>query len=116
MKKHYKSIAEALPIERPGDKVVKILSNKFAIVRPVFENGKFAEEYIMGIGSGNTIYSHGLVQNMKPWCFRVSQMRNVDFTAICYDFPENGRMGLWLMKTNDNRKYKQIYRKIFKLI
>ena len=117
MRKHYKNIEEALKVERPEDKVVKILSNKFAIVRPIFTNGTYHLETIMGLGSGTTVYSYGLLMNMKTWCRHVAEnIPNIQRQAICYNFPENGRSAVWLMKTNDNRKYKQSYRKIARLM
>lgn len=116
MRKHYKTIEEALKIERPTDKVIKILSNKFAITQPIYENGKFAPSYVMGIGKGTTVFSYGSLVNMKDWCRSVAEKPNGKWISICYNFPENKRYALWLMKREDYRKYKQDYRKISKLI
>jgi len=116
MKPHYKTIEEALKVERPTDKVIKILSNKFAITQPMFENGKFAQSYIMGIGKGTTVFSYGSLENMKDWCRAVADKPNTRRISICYNFPENKRYALWLLKIEDYRKYKQSYRKISKLI
>jgi len=117
MRPHYKTIEEALKIERPTDKVVKILSNKFAVVKIMFENGSFApQSYIMGIGKGTTVFSYGTLENMKDWCRRVAEYPNSKWTSICYNFPENKRYAYWLMKREDYRKYKQCYRKILELI
>jgi len=114
---HYKNIEEALKVERPTDKVVKILSNKFAVVKIMFENGSFApQSYIMGIGKGTTVFSYGTLENMKDWCRRVAEYPNSKWTSICYNFPENKRYAYWLMKREDYRKYKQCYRKILELI
>lgn len=113
---HYKNIEEALKVERPTDKVIKILSNKLAITQPMFENGKFASPMVMGIGKGTTVFSYGSVENIKTWCREVELKPNIRNISICYNFPENKKYGIWLMKVEDSRKYKQTYRKISKLI
>lgn len=113
---HYKNIEEALKVERPNDEVVKILSNKFAIVRPALIGGGFADEQIMGISNSTTVYSYGSVKNICQICLNVSKLTNIEPVTICYDFPENKRYNVYLRKINDRRKYKKEYRKLSKLV
>lgn len=54
----YKDIKTALESERPNDKIVKILSNKFAIVQSMYENGKFAEISICGLEDQKIFFDH----------------------------------------------------------
>lgn len=116
MRLHYKNITEALKIERPNDKVVEVLSNKFAIVKPAFIGGGFGDSYVMGIGKGTTVFSLCHLQNVREQIRTVSEVQNVTKSFICYNFPENKRYGVYLLKTNDNRKYKQNYRKLEKCL
>lgn len=114
---HYKTIEEALKVERPKDIVVKILSNKFAIVKAAYENGKFDEDLkIMGIDGGTTVYTFCSLIEVKERAREIESKPNVFGQSICYDFPANKKFGLWLYKHIDRRKYKQSFRKINRLV
>jgi hypothetical protein len=126
MRAHYKNITEAMTVERPFDRIIRVLSNKFCVAQCAQTNGTFqttrsaggnrAVYHVFGLGSGTTVYSYGNEDNIKDWCKEVEQMPNVKGMAVCYDFPANKKYGQWLYKHNDQRKYKQSYRKILKLI
>ena len=110
--KYYKSIEEALPILRPGDKLVKVLNNKFAFVKPVYENGKFGDERLMGLND-NTIFTYfhkaGHVRSMI-------KMPSIKPEMWCMDHSDNGKPYHWLIYITDNRKLRHTYRKIAKLL
>lgn len=117
VRRHYKTIEEALKVERPKDIVVKILSNKFAIVKAAYENGKFDEDLkIMGIDGGTTVYSFCSLVDAKERAREIEDKPNVYGKSICYDFPANKKYAIWLYKHIDRRKYKQSFRKISRLI
>lgn len=113
---HYKNIEEALKVQRPNDEVVKILSTKFAIIKPALMGGGFGEPFIVGISGGLNVFSFGSLKHIEYTCESVARMENIKKQSICYDFPENKRYNVYLMKISDQRKYKQEYRKLSKLI
>lgn len=113
---HHKNIEDGLKIERPHDLVVKILSTKFAIVQPALMNGGFGDPFIAGISGGLKVFSFGSLKYIKDTCESIARLENVKKQVICYDFPENKRYNVYLKKNSDQRKYKQEYRKLSKLI
>lgn len=116
MRAHYKNIEEALKVERPEDKVVKILSNKYAVVRSKFTDGTFEKEpHVMFIDKGTDVFSAGTLSNMKRWC------------AVVEEYPRCNHIGWWLINPQTKEqyykiihsktsKYKRLYRKLSKLI
>ena len=116
MRAHYKNITEALKVERPTDKIIKILSNKFAIVKCMYTDGTYEKEsHVMGIGKGTTVFSHGTLSTMKAWCRRVQEYPNIKKSGWDMINPQTGRRYYHIYNENF-RKYKQTYRKIAKLI
>lgn len=116
MRPHYKNIEEAMKVERPGDKIVKVLSNKFAIVQSVFTDGKFdTEKTVMGIGKGTEVYTFGYLSNMKRHCEQVERSRNIESIGWWLINPQTKDMYYKIVHHN-YRKYRQNYRKIAKLI
>jgi hypothetical protein len=116
MIKHYKNITEALAAERPGDIVVKVLSNKFAVVRSALVGGGHdTEKFVMGINGGTGVFSYGNLKNLPSWCKQVELMRNIQPIGWWLINPQT--KGQYYKIVNHNyRKYKQCYRKISKLI
>ena len=116
MRPHYKNIEEALKIERPTDKVLKILSNKFAIVKMMYEDGTYTRQsYIMGIGRGTSVYSFGCLEFMKQWCRRVEEYPACSHTGWYMINPQTKREYYKTYHVK-NSKMKQTYRKILELI
>jgi len=116
MRPHYKNIEDALKVERPTDKVIKILSNKFAIVKCMFEDGTYTRQsYIMGIGKGTDVFSYGCLEFMKAWCKRVAEYPACTHIGWYLINPQTKREYYKICHSKQS-KYKQIYRKISKLI
>lgn len=115
MKKFYASISEALSVERPTDKIVKVLSNKFAIVESPFENGRYDKPKVCGI-ENNKIYFCGDpyvqgVWSLKLWIQnRLETLPNIQMQATSY------YGGITLFRNANHHKYKQTYRKLLKLL
>lgn len=123
MTKH-KNIEEALKSDRPNDKVVRIINNKFALVQSAFTNGQFDDTSLCGLDNG-TIYFYGKTDNrytainkefragwysLKRYAEQVMQMPNTEVKMIGYH-----NEPIYRFKTQNNRHYKQAYRKILKL-
>lgn len=116
MRPHYKSIEEALKIERPTDKVVQILSNKFAIVKSMYTDGTFEPKpTVMGIGKGTGVFAFGKLENMKVWCNRVETLPKIEHVGWWLINPQT-KQQYYKIVHSKNSKYKQNYRKILKLI
>ena len=112
-KQIFKSIEEALPVIRPGDKLVKKLSNKYAYIKPLNTDGSFSSQMIMGLNNG-MIYSYP--SNYDDIKRHLEAIPNIERTIICYDHSANGKPYHYLNKINDYRRYKQELRKILTLI
>jgi len=116
MRKHYKTIEEALKVERPSDKVIKILSNKFAVVKSMFTDGTYEKHpHVMCIGSNTNVCSMGILKNMKQWCERVQQYPNINPVGWYLINPQTKRTYYKTIYSNF-RKYKHNYRRLSKLI
>lgn len=112
-KQIFKSIEEALPVLRPGDKLVKKLSNKYAHVKPLNTDGSFSGQMIMGLRNG-MIYSYP--SNYDDIKRHLEAIPNIERQMICYDHSENGKPYHYLVKSIDYRRYKGELRKILTLI
>jgi hypothetical protein len=113
---HYKNIEEALKIERPTDKVVKILSNKFAVVKCMFTDGTFEkEQHVMFIDKGTEVFSAGILTNMKRWCARVEESPRCTHIGWYLINPQTKR-DYYKIVHSKMSKYKRLYRKLSKLI
>lgn len=117
MKPHYKNITEAMAVERPGDKIVKILSNKFCIAHSKFTDGTFQKiGTVFGTSGGTTVYMYGNMPSIHSTIERALSAPNIKKECICYDHRENGKMFHYLWKNCDQRKWKKTYRKLSKII
>lgn len=117
MRKFYKNISEALQNERPYDKVIEILSNKFAVVKIACTNGTYMQEHeIMGLGGNGIVYGYGKKSTIKNKIKHALSYPNIEPINICYNHSENGKPYHWLRKNMDNRKWKQTYRRLERLI
>jgi hypothetical protein len=111
------NISEALKTQRPNDRVIKILSNKFAIVQSIYDNGSFEDLHsLCGLDNGTVFFygkaeAFGKFTNLKRWIEQhVVPMPNTTLYPLYrYDLPT-------VVKTTDNRKYKRVHRKILTLI
>lgn len=107
----FKSIEEALPVLRPGDKLDQVISNKFAYVSPICTNGKFDDSRIMYLHN-NKIYLF-----MKSTSFKtVLQLPNIQHSLWCFDHKENGKPFHYVTKTDDNRYTKRLIRRCIREI
>lgn len=113
MKQIFKTIEEALPVLRPGDKLVKKLSNKFAWVQSVYENGTYGERRIMGLQNEKIYSYHSNYRDIENYLLRVP---NISRELWCFDHSKNGKSMDWLVKTRDFRTYKRQLRKLLTLI
>lgn len=116
MQTHYKNIEQALLAERPTDKVVKILSNKFAIVQTMFTDGKFDAPSLCGLNK-KTIYFYGHEDIKGGFGFVkqyakkvVDEMPNAQNVSISYT-----HLPYYVVTKRSNKRYKKAYRKILKL-
>lgn len=116
MRPHYKNIEEALKVERPTDKIIKILSNKFAVVKCMYTDGTYEREsHIMSIGKGTNVTSVGYLKNMISWCKHVQTYPNVQPIGWYLINPQTKRNYYKVIWT-DYRKYKHDYRRLLKLL
>lgn len=117
--KYYKNIVEALEVERPGDKILKQLSNNFAIVQSMYENGTYEDQAsIMGLSKNIPMcYGKADRKSLNKFSFliswineKVKTMGNTEKIGMAYGIHP------WIIKIQDNRKYKQQYFKLLKLL
>ena len=104
----FKSIKEALPIQRPGDIIRKEINNKFAFVDIINTDGTFTKNKLMGLDN-NIIYSYDI---NWPW---IMECPNIERVGMCYNHSANGLPYHYITKITDNRRLKQIGRKLKKL-
>ena len=112
-----KNIVEALKNQRPNDKVIKILSNKFAIVQGAYIGGGFDVPAVCGLHNG-TIYFYGNLDTIKQfYTNNIEPMQN-EYIGIYYDpFIQNGyKTYKFKRKFIKHNRYKMQYRRILKLI
>ncbi len=114
---HFNNIEEALKELRPEDKVVKILSNKFAVVQSAYENGTFDTPSVCGLDK-HTIYFYTKWYNEAKASFlRVEEMPNTKRVLWAFYTDVKRQTGCaYRYKTSDNRRYKRDFRKIHKLL
>ena len=112
-KQIFKTIEEALPVLRPGDKLVKKLSNKFAYVQSLYTDGTYSEICIMGLQNGEIITYHNSRDTINAF---LTSTPNVEKTMWCFDHSANGKPYHYLVKNFDYRKTKQHLRKLLTLI
>lgn len=116
MKPKFTNIVDALKELRPNDKPVKVLSNKFAIVMPAYEDGGFADKTVMGLDK-DVVYSYCSERDAQIHIESVADMPNIEREMIAYYADVKLQLGsVWRCKTRDNRRYKRHYRKIQRLL
>lgn len=71
-----KNIEQALIINRPDDKIVKILNNKYAIVNAAFDNGTFDKDVICFLSNGTVYFYPALVSEFNQWFKYVLNIRS----------------------------------------
>ena len=104
------NIIEAMKEQRPDDKIIKVLSNKFCIAKCKCMDGSFTKEnYYFGLDNGK-IYSYP----SRPE--RAQLIPNIERIMWCYEGNASGLKRRWIVKTSDHRKYKQNCRKLAKLL
>jgi hypothetical protein len=109
----FKTIEDALKVKRPSDKVVKILDNKFAIVRSMFENGTYHKKQIMFL-ENNTVYLFCSLDVVYDYIDEIQKWPNTSKTMWCLNHSENGKPYHYVSLTNDNRKFKHRARRLLK--
>jgi hypothetical protein len=110
--KVFKNIHEALLNDRPNDKIVKVLSNKFAIVQSVFTNGEFDTMSLCELNNG-VIYFRGHEDKKGGFGWLKNYMLNYVHTKPNFDFVLIGYNHLPCMvrKTTSLKKIKKSYKK-----
>jgi hypothetical protein len=108
------NIKDALKNQRPNDKIVRVLSNKYAIIKASFTNSTFDNESICGLKNG-VIFCYCLsVKNKDIFFKKVLSEPNIRKTFIAYNL-KNGDIE-YRRKTIDKRRIKQETRKIIELL
>lgn len=109
----HKNITEAMGELRPNDKIVRVLSNKFAVVKAQFTSGNYDKPCIMGLHNGK-IYTY--VMNVNHWQDKVKQvLARPNIEKYWVDFVEDGVYKVKIKKAK-NTSYKKQYRKLEKLM
>lgn len=104
------NIEQAMAEQRPHDKIVRILNNKFCIARSQFTDGSFQKEpSYFGLDNGK-VYSYP--KNLSS----IAKMPNVKPILWCIEGNNSGLKRRWVFKTSDNRKFKQNCRKLQRLL
>jgi hypothetical protein len=116
-KQHFKNIEEALKVLRPNDLVDTILSNKFAIVQPAYDNGRYDSTHVCGLNESEIHFYCKWYGEAKAQFIEVAKMPNTKQQMIAYYTNVKLQLGCdWRLKTIDNRKYKRQYRKLHQLL
>jgi hypothetical protein len=117
MPQYYKNIREALINERPTDKIVSILSNKYAIVQSLYTNGVYSEPSICGLDK-NKIYFYGNIYRDNTWKNLKAYIVNKVLTMPNHENRMTGYNHIkeYVLKSVNNKRYKKNYRKILKFI
>jgi len=117
MKNHFTHINAALATLRPQDKVVKILSNKFAIVQAAFEDGKLDSPCVCGLNEDKIEFYLNVLSRNQTIFSDIEEMENV--RKVNMSFYANPKLGIgrvWKRVLVDNRNQKRIYRKLNRLL
>ena len=114
MKAHYMNIEEALKVERPTDKIVRILNNKFAITKSRFTDGTFDAPHIAFIEKGTTVWSFGT--NYKRYIVKYAEQHSITYHGWWLDHSKSGMPNHYVTKISDHRREKQLCRKLIKLL
>lgn len=74
----FKNIEQALIIDRPNDKIIKVLNNKYAIVSAVFDNGKFEKPQICFLNNGTIFFYPALISEFNEYVKYILTGRRTD--------------------------------------
>jgi len=110
MKPNVITIKDAIKQLRPNDNIVKILSNKFAIVNPAYTDGTFDVNTLIYLDNG-IIYSLGYAKNIKK--FYQENYKPLPNFKKTYTYLINGKVKTSII---DYRKTKHTYRKAIQLL
>ncbi len=113
---HYKSIAEALPHERPGDKVVQIIDNKFAIIQSLFTDGTYDKNKVIMYLHDKTIYSFGFVSSARNKIDVMLSWPNVERSTWSVDHSKNGKPYHYVTYWTSNRRLKKTARRLLRAL
>jgi len=114
--KHYKSIAEALPHERPGDKVVQIIDNKFAIIQSLFTDGTYDKNKVIMYLYDKTIYSFCNILLARNKIKVTLSWPNVERSTWCMDHSKNGKPSHYVTYWTSNRRLKKTARRLLRAL
>ena len=115
--RYYKDIEAALKHERQTDVLIKKLSNKFAIVKSLYTNGKYSGPSICGL-ENNKIVFYGSPKNFIQWFKnKGAEMPKISYSIIAFYSDPQSRAGtIYRRVTNDNRPYIKRQRKLYYLL
>jgi len=117
MKPNFTNIEQALKADRPTDKIIKILNNKFAIVQSAFTNGTFDVPSLCGLDNGKVYFYGHQDRNSTKFGFVkqyakkvVDTMPNCERKLVGYN-----HLAHYVLHSQNNKHYKKAFRKILKL-
>jgi len=107
---YYKNVKDALKELRSTDKIESVLSNKFAIVKSLYENGDYSEPAICGLIDQKIKFFgelEGIEGNLKKRINtpKISSYRIYNKEKACY-----------INKKSNNREFIKRARKLFYLL
>ena len=107
------NILNALKTQRPNDKVIKILSNKFAIVEAAYTDGTYSKKSVYGLHN-KIVYCYGQLDRIEN--FYTSHLEGLKngYQQTAYDRPEGGI--IYKRHFIKHNRQKRQYRKILNLI
>jgi len=111
MKPQATSIQDAMKQQRPHDKIVGVLSNKFAVVKAGYTNGGYETlTTLMFLDNGN-VYTLNYLNNIKRAYEK--HYKTLPNITTKHWYLTNGKTKSVI---NDNRKIKHTYRKAIELL
>lgn len=115
-----KNIIDALKNQRPGDKIIKILSNKFAIVQSSYTDGTFDDDdSVCGLHNG-TIYFYGKLSIINNFYINIVEPMQNEYVTTYFDTysrKSNGFLSYdYKVRFVKHNRYKMQYRRILKLL
>lgn len=112
-----KNIQDALYQLEPEDKIVTVIDNKFAVINKMFENGNFDNKnYIVSLDN-HKIFLVAELEHFKNINKSVQMLDNISYITIQTNIvsgKKHNRHYLTLLKVQDRRKYKHLFRRLEK--
>jgi hypothetical protein len=109
----YKNIEVAILATRPQDKIVRVINNKFAVIKNHFTSGDYSRPQVVFLRE-KTVYQFSPLENVKAAIENVLSWPNIHKTTWCMNHKENGKPHHYVTYTEDNRKIKQTARQLKK--